>query len=75
MLNLAFEHPFYEIAVLILVAALVGLAGLVLRQPLITETEPIPFRWLNKPHLRKRRVVRCAAFLLVNNLPSIFRRA
>jgi Kef-type K+ transport system membrane component KefB/voltage-gated potassium channel Kch len=35
MLNLAFEHPFYEIAVLILVAALVGLAGLVLRQPLI----------------------------------------
>lgn len=35
MLNLAFEHPFHEIAVLILVAALVGLLGLTLRQPLI----------------------------------------
>jgi len=35
MLNLNFEHAFYEVAVLILVAAVVGLAGLLLRQPLI----------------------------------------
>jgi Kef-type K+ transport system membrane component KefB len=34
-MELAFSHPFYEIATLILIAAGVGLAGLLLRQPLI----------------------------------------
>jgi Kef-type K+ transport system membrane component KefB len=33
--RIGFEHPFYEIAVLILIAAFVGLLGLLLRQPLI----------------------------------------
>jgi len=35
MMSFAFHHPFYEIAVLILIAAFVGLIGLLLRQPLI----------------------------------------
>ena len=35
MLNFAFEHPFYEIAALILLAAAIGLLGLMLKQPLI----------------------------------------
>jgi Kef-type K+ transport system membrane component KefB/voltage-gated potassium channel Kch len=35
MLDFTLHHPFYEIAVLILIAAFVGLFGLLLRQPLI----------------------------------------
>jgi Kef-type K+ transport system membrane component KefB len=35
MLEFTLQHPFYEIAALILVAAFVGLIGLLLRQPLI----------------------------------------